>query len=49
MDELTKNYSPSFREFIGIVEVLRDTLNNIDDVYNETAKEMVTIWQRLKN
>ena len=49
MDELSPGYSPSFRELIGIIEVLRDTINNIDEVYNETTKEMVTVWNKLKN
>ena len=44
-----ENINPVLREFIGIVEVLRDTINNIDEVYNETTKELVTVWNKLKN
>jgi hypothetical protein len=47
MDE--KNLSPTFLAMLEIIEVLRDTINNIDEVYNETTKEMVTVWNKLKN
>lgn len=46
MDELTKNYSPSFRELIGIVEVLRDTINNIDEVYEKATREVIETWKK---
>ena len=49
MDEMIEKFSPSVREYLKIAETLADTINNINEVYNETTKEMVTVWNKLKN
>ena len=46
MDE--KNISSTFMALLGIVETLRDCINDINEVYEEAGKEVSEIWRQRK-
>ena len=43
-----ENFSPTFREFVRIIESLRDTITGIDEVFTSAIKEVGDVWTKLK-
>lgn len=39
------NLSPTFRELVEIIEALRDCITDINEVYNDAAKEVNEAWK----
>jgi hypothetical protein len=39
--------SPTFRVMFGIVEKLRDTITDINDVYETATEEVQSVWKKI--
>jgi hypothetical protein len=45
MDE--KNFTPTFRVLIGIMEALRDCIDDINDEFASAIEEVRSVWKKI--
>ena len=43
-----KKFSPVFTEYLGIAEVLRDSVDKINEVFTDAIEEVEKLWREIK-
>jgi hypothetical protein len=46
---MDNKYSPTFAVLMEIAESLSNTINELDEVYNDAISEMEAIWKKIKS